>query len=70
MSPAISQRLFGHLQRLDADDARQFLPLAAEVPIRPRVQEFALEQANEALKRVKAGKTQGAAVLRLPDPDA
>jgi propanol-preferring alcohol dehydrogenase len=39
--------------------------LAAEVPIRPQVQEFALEQANEALLLVKQGRTQGAAVLRL-----
>ncbi|MEN6576292.1 MAG: zinc-dependent alcohol dehydrogenase family protein [Phycisphaerales bacterium] len=46
-------------------DAREFLPLAAEIPIRPQVQEFALEQANEALLSVKQGKTQGAAVLRV-----
>jgi len=46
-------------------DAREFLPLAAEIPIRPQVQEFALEQANEALLAVKQGRTQGAAVLRL-----
>lgn len=46
-------------------DAREFLPLAAEVPIRPQVQEFPLEQANEALLLVKEGKTQGAAVLRI-----
>jgi propanol-preferring alcohol dehydrogenase len=47
-------------------DAREFLPLAAEVPIRSQVQEFPLEQANEALRLVKQGKTQGAAVLRIP----
>ncbi len=46
-------------------DAREFLPLAAEIPIRPQVQEFPLEQANEALLLVKQGKTQGAAVLRI-----
>jgi propanol-preferring alcohol dehydrogenase len=46
-------------------DAREFLPLAAEIPIRPQVQEFPLEQANQVLQRVKDGKTQGAAVLRL-----
>ena len=46
-------------------DAREFLPLAAEVPIRPKVQEFGLEQANEALTLVKQGRTQGAAVLRI-----
>ncbi len=46
-------------------DAREFLPLAAEIPIRPQVQEFPLEQANDALLLVKQGKTQGAAVLRI-----
>ena len=46
-------------------DAREFLPLAAAVSIRPQVQEFALEQASDALSLVKQGKTQGAAVLRL-----
>jgi len=46
-------------------DAREFLPLAAEIPIRPQVEEFPLEQANEALLLVKQGKTQGAAVLRI-----
>ena len=39
-------------------DAREFLPLAAEIPIRPQVQEFPLEQANEALLLVREGKTQ------------
>lgn len=48
-------------------DAREFLPLAAEIPIRPQVQEFPLEQANEALLLVKEGRTQGAAVLRISE---
>jgi len=48
-------------------DAREFLPLAAQVPIRPQIQEFTLEQANEALLLVKQGGTQGAAVLRIWD---
>jgi len=48
-------------------DAREFLPLAAEIPIRPQVQEFPLEQANEALRLVKEGKTQGAAVLKIAE---
>ena len=48
-------------------DAREFLPLAAGIPIRPQVQEFPLEQANEALLLVKQGKTQGAAVLRIAE---
>ena len=46
-------------------DAQDFLPLAAEIPITPEVQEFKLEEANEALIELKKGKIQGAAVLRM-----
>ena len=46
-------------------DAQDFLPLAAEIPIVPEVQEFRLEEANEALILLKQGKIQGAAVLRM-----
>ena len=46
-------------------DAQDFLPLAAEIPIIPEVQEFRLEEANEALILLKQGKIQGAAVLRM-----
>ncbi len=47
-------------------DAEEFLPLAAEIPIIPEVQEFELEEANEALILLKQGKIQGAGVLRMP----
>jgi propanol-preferring alcohol dehydrogenase len=46
-------------------DAEEFLPLAAEIPIKPEIQEFRLEEANEALNLVKAGRIRGAAVLRI-----
>jgi propanol-preferring alcohol dehydrogenase len=46
-------------------DAEEFLPLAAEIPITPEVQEFKLEQANEALTILKKGEIQGAGVLRI-----
>lgn len=46
-------------------DAQEFLPLAARIPIIPEVQEFKLEEANEALALLKKGKIQGAAVLRI-----
>jgi propanol-preferring alcohol dehydrogenase len=46
-------------------DVQDFLPLAAEIPIIPEVQEFKLEEANEALILLKQGKIQGAAVLRI-----
>jgi len=44
-------------------DAQDFLPLAAKIPIIPEVQEFRLEEANEALILLKQGRIQGAAVL-------
>jgi len=47
-------------------DAEEFLPLAAQIPIIPSVQEFALHEANQALMLLKEGKMQGAAVLRMP----
>jgi propanol-preferring alcohol dehydrogenase len=46
-------------------DAQDFLPLAAEIPIIPEVQEFKLEEANEALILLKQGNIRGAAVLRV-----
>ena len=47
-------------------DARDFLSLAAEIPIIPEVEEFSLEEANRALMLLKQGRIQGAAVLRVP----
>ncbi len=46
-------------------DVREFLQLAAEIPLKPEVQEFGLEQANEALLELKTGKIRGAKVLRI-----
>jgi len=48
-------------------DAREFLSLAAEIPIIPEVQEFSLEEANQALILLKQGKIQGAGVLKMQD---
>jgi propanol-preferring alcohol dehydrogenase len=46
-------------------DAQEFLPLAAEIPIQPEVQEFKLEEANRALILLNEGKMRGAGVLRI-----
>ena len=48
-------------------DAEEFLPLAAEIPIVPEVQEFNLEEANKALILLKQGKIQGAGVLKISE---
>jgi propanol-preferring alcohol dehydrogenase len=46
-------------------DVREFLPLAANIPIKPTVQEFRLEEANKALIELKEGKIKGAKVLKI-----
>jgi propanol-preferring alcohol dehydrogenase len=43
----------------------EFLALAAEMGIKPEVQEFALEEANEALVELKTRRIRGAKVLRI-----
>ena len=44
-------------------DGAEFLELAAKVRVRTEMRTFALEQANEALNLLRAGKIEGAAVL-------
>ncbi|HJN92708.1 MAG TPA: alcohol dehydrogenase, partial [Dehalococcoidia bacterium] len=44
-------------------DAREFLDLAAKIPIRTSTEEFPLKDANLALQRLKDGRVSGAAVL-------
>lgn len=46
-------------------DVREFLELAAAVKIRPRVREYPLQAANQALQDLKRGGTPGAKVLRI-----
>ncbi|MCU0589684.1 MAG: zinc-dependent alcohol dehydrogenase family protein [Syntrophobacteraceae bacterium] len=45
------------------EDGIELLRIAAEIPIRPQVELFPLEQANEALLRLKQDGIQGSAVL-------
>ncbi len=44
-------------------DVEEFLQLAAEIPIRPEVREYRLEDANRALVELKERKIRGAKVL-------
>ena len=46
-------------------DVREFLVLAAEIPIKPEIQEFRLEEANQALVELKERKIRGAKVLKI-----
>lgn len=46
-------------------DVSEFLALAAQIPLKPAFQEYALEDANQALRELKARKIRGAKVLRV-----
>ncbi len=48
---------------LEFRDIQEFLPLAAEIGIRPQVNEFPLENANQALQELRRGGVTGANVL-------
>ncbi len=46
-------------------EAMEFLRLADEIPVRTEVEVLALEQANEALTKVKRSEVRGSVVLQV-----
>ena len=46
-------------------DIEEFLPIAAAIPLRVEVEAYALEEANRALRDLRAGHVRGAKVLRI-----
>jgi propanol-preferring alcohol dehydrogenase len=62
------ERVLRSVANLTRADAEEFLAIAPEVPVHTTVQEFALEDAEEALERLRDGRIQGAAVLRVQQP--
>jgi len=62
------ERVLRSVANLTRDDARELLALAPRVPVRTTVQPFALEAAEEALGRLRAGGIEGAAVLSVAAP--
>ncbi|MGD0078551.1 MAG: zinc-dependent alcohol dehydrogenase family protein [Sedimentisphaerales bacterium] len=46
-------------------DAQEFLPLAAQIPIVPTIEEFPLTQASDVLMKIKHSKLKAAGVLRI-----
>jgi propanol-preferring alcohol dehydrogenase len=61
------ERVLRSVANLTRDDAREFLALAPRIPVRTTVEELALEDAETALARLRAGKINGAAVLKRSD---
>ena len=57
------ERSVRSVANLTRQDAREFLPVAAGVPVRTSVTTYPLERAQDALDDLRAGRFSGAAVL-------
>lgn len=57
------ERSIMSVANLTREDGHAFLALAAQVPVRTHVETYPLEQANEAIAALRAGRINGAAVL-------
>jgi propanol-preferring alcohol dehydrogenase len=57
------ERVVRSVANLTREDARDFLALAARVPLHTEVHRYHLGQANRALGDLRAGQISGAAVL-------
>ncbi|GLI33913.1 alcohol dehydrogenase [Desulforhabdus amnigena] len=61
------ERSIRSVANLTRRDGEELLAIAPKVPVRTEVQTFPLVQANEALDRLRSGRIEGAAVLRMPN---
>ncbi len=61
------EREIKSVANLTRRDIAEFLPLAAEIPIRSTVNGYRLEDANEALRVLREGAIRGANVLKIAD---
>jgi propanol-preferring alcohol dehydrogenase len=57
------ERTIRSVANLTRTDAREFLTVAADVPVRTHVHEYSLADANRALDDLRSGRLSGAAVL-------
>ena len=60
------ERVVRSVANLTRADGEEFLALAQQARVRTEVTLFDLAQANDALAALRAGRLQGAAVLRIP----
>ncbi len=59
------EREIKSVANITAADIREYLPLAAEIPLQPTVTTFPLEEANRALRELKQQNVRGAKVLMM-----
>jgi propanol-preferring alcohol dehydrogenase len=57
------ERILRSVANLTREDARAFLALAPQIPVKTRISAMPLNAANEALARLRHGELDGAAVL-------
>ncbi len=61
-----AERSIRSVANVTRDDASEFLPLADKIGLRPEVEAFPLDAANDVLARLRAGRVRGSAVLVAP----
>ncbi len=59
------ERVLGSVANLTRRDGEEFMALAPLAPVRTEVELYPLENANEALASIRAGRLHGAAVLQV-----
>lgn len=59
------ERVLRSVANSTRQDAREFLQLAAEVPVETEIETFALEDANQAITAMKESRIRGAGVLKV-----
>jgi propanol-preferring alcohol dehydrogenase len=59
------ERVVRSVANLTRQDGLELLKIAPEVPVKTTVQVFPLQEANDALNRLRQGKIEGAAVLLM-----
>lgn len=57
------ERTIRSVANLTRRDAREFLAIAGEIPLRTHIREYPLDRANQALDDLRHGRLSGAAVL-------
>jgi alcohol dehydrogenase, propanol-preferring len=59
------ERVLGSVANLTRRDGEEFVALAPQVPVETEVEVYPLEEANQALEDLRAGRLRGAAVLNV-----
>jgi propanol-preferring alcohol dehydrogenase len=59
------ERTVRSVANLTRADGEEFLELAPRIPVRAEIEMFRLEDANEALARLRTGELRGTAVLQV-----